>query len=175
MRETPSEYSEFIGLLNDHGVDYLVGGAYAVAFHAVPRFTEDVDIYVRRTEQNAKRVLKAIREFFSGKLPPGATIENLKNPDAGFAIGVKPVKIDILVSPATTTFRKMWDRRVESTFDTVWANYISVEDLIAEKEHFAREHDLADVAALKRHLEYGAAKKKQARKKKSATKKKRRR
>jgi hypothetical protein len=38
------DYEEFIAALNAHGVRYLVIGAHAVAFHAQPRATKDLDI-----------------------------------------------------------------------------------------------------------------------------------
>ena len=40
------DYEEFIGALNAHGVRYLVVGAHAVAFHARPRATKDLDIMI---------------------------------------------------------------------------------------------------------------------------------
>jgi hypothetical protein len=55
------DYEEFIEFLNQIGARYLVVGAHAVAFHARPRATKDLDIFVEPTRENAERVLDAIR------------------------------------------------------------------------------------------------------------------
>ena len=54
---------EFLGLLNSNEVEYLVVGAFAVAFHGFPRYTADLDQLVRPTEENADRVLRALSQF----------------------------------------------------------------------------------------------------------------
>ena len=60
------DYEEFIAALNDHGVRYLVIGAHAVAFHARPRATKDLDILLDPTPGNAGRALAALRDFLGG-------------------------------------------------------------------------------------------------------------
>ena len=58
------DYEEFIAALNAHGARYLVVGAHAVAFHARPRATKDLDILIESTANNARKVLDALRDFF---------------------------------------------------------------------------------------------------------------
>ena len=41
------DFSEFVSLLNAHGVEYLVAGGYALATHGHPRFTGDLDIWLQ--------------------------------------------------------------------------------------------------------------------------------
>ena len=53
------DYEEFIAAFNDHGVRYLIVGAHAVAFHARPRATKDLDVLLESTEPNARRALEA--------------------------------------------------------------------------------------------------------------------
>ena len=60
------DYEEFIAALNDHGVRYLIVGAHAVAFHARPRATKDLDILLEPTRANAQKALAALRDFFGG-------------------------------------------------------------------------------------------------------------
>ena len=60
------DYEEFIAALNAHGVQYLIVGAHAVAFHARPRATKDLDILIESTAENARKVLAALRVFFGG-------------------------------------------------------------------------------------------------------------
>ena len=54
---------EFIELLNSHKVDYLIVGGHAVAFHGYPRYTGNIGFLVRATEENASRIVAALKEF----------------------------------------------------------------------------------------------------------------
>ena len=60
---------EFIELLNSHGVEYVLVGAYAMAYHTRPRYTEDIDILVRPSPENAVRLEGVIQAF--GFTSPG--------------------------------------------------------------------------------------------------------
>ena len=89
------DYEEFIAALNAHGVKYLVVGAHAVAFHARPRATRDLDILIEPTPANARRALTALRDFFAGA-DLGYTVEDLINPRWIIQLGVAPIRIDLL-------------------------------------------------------------------------------
>ena len=41
------DFKEFAELLNAHRVDYLLVGGYALAAHGRPRYTGDIDFWVR--------------------------------------------------------------------------------------------------------------------------------
>lgn len=57
------DFDEFCGLLNDHAVEFVIVSAYALAFHGAPRFTGDLDVFVRPTEDNGQKLIRAIRAF----------------------------------------------------------------------------------------------------------------
>jgi hypothetical protein len=76
------DFEEFIGALNARDVRYLLIGAHAVAFHARPRATKDLDVYVDPTRANAKRLKAALGDFFGGS-PPGYADSDLLDPDSG--------------------------------------------------------------------------------------------
>ena len=82
------DWREFLELLNSNGVEYLVIGAFAVAFHGFPRYTADLDLLVRPTEENAHRALRALSEFGFGKL--GIQTKDLCSPGMVVQLGVKP-------------------------------------------------------------------------------------
>ena len=69
-----SDYKELLSILNAHRVKYLVVGAYAVAIHAQPRATKNLDILVKAARENAKAVFAARAEF-------GAPLESLTSAD----------------------------------------------------------------------------------------------
>lgn len=87
------DYEEFIAALNAHGVRYLLAGAHAVAFHARPRATKDLDILIEPTVANARHALAALRDFFGGA-DLGYMVEDLTAPEWIIQIGVAPVRID---------------------------------------------------------------------------------
>jgi len=144
------DFEELLESFNAAGVRYLVGGAHALALHARPRATEDLDLFVDPTKTNARRVLEALRSFFGGSVPSYISVDALLDPDSILQLGVAPVRVDILSSLATTSFRRAYNRRVHAAFGSVPADYLSREDLIAEKSHFDRPQDRADVEALRR-------------------------
>lgn len=89
-----SDLRQFVALLNSNEVEYLVVGAFAVAFHGHPRFTADLDLLVRPTPENAARVLRAISEFGLGSL--GIAALDLQTPEHVIQLGVKPNRIGLL-------------------------------------------------------------------------------
>jgi len=96
-----SDYSELLSILNAHHVKYLVVGAYAVAIHAQPRGTKDLDILVKADPENAKMAFAALAEFGAplGNITPA----DFAQPGPFFRMGREPVGIDILTaSPASS-------------------------------------------------------------------------
>jgi hypothetical protein len=137
--------------LNAHRVKYLVIGAYAVAIHAQPRATKDLDILVKADPENAKAVFAALAEF--GAPLEGLTAADFAEPGPFFRIGREPVGVDILTAIPGVEFDAAWSRRVEDVFDTetnLRANFISREDLLAAKRAAGRRQDLADVEAIEK-------------------------
>ena len=144
------DYEEFIAALNAHGVKYLVVGAHAVAFHARPRATKDLDILIEPTKPNARRTLAALREFFGGA-DLGYTVEDVISPQWIIQLGVAPVRIDLLSEiPGLPSFEMAWKKRVEARFGSVVTHYIGLDDLIRAKEETNRPQDQADVRILNR-------------------------
>ncbi len=52
------DFEDFVKLLNQRQVEYLIVGGYALAFHGKPRHTGDLDIWINISEQNAEKMLK---------------------------------------------------------------------------------------------------------------------
>jgi len=64
----PEDWRAFIGSLNSNGVEYLVVGAVALAYHGLPRYTGDLDVLVRNSRENGERVEAAVESFGLGGL-----------------------------------------------------------------------------------------------------------
>ncbi|MGH9840954.1 MAG: nucleotidyltransferase [Blastocatellia bacterium] len=137
---------DILRVFNLYKVEYLIIGGYAVVFHAEPRFTKDLDIFVRASQENARRVFQALRAF--GAPLSGLTEKDFELEGYWYQIGASPVRVDILMAIDGVKFEDAWDRRVESTIGDVRAPFISKEDLIIAKTAAGRPQDLIDIEAL---------------------------
>lgn len=144
------DQKDLLCALNAHKVDYLVVGGHAAIAYGNARFTGDIDIWIRRSKENSIAVFSALAEF-------GAPLEGLRpedfnaNPTDYFQFGVIPDRIDILQGIEGVEFDDAWSRRVEMTVeDGLTAPYLSLEDLLHNKEAVGRPKDLADIYDLQR-------------------------
>src|SRR5579883_3203126 len=144
------DFKELLSVLNAHRAKYLVVGAYAVAIHAQPRATKDLDILVGADPENGRAVFAALAKFgapLSGLSPGDFSVEG-----PFFRMGQAPIGIDILTAVDGIDFDQAWARRVEGLIDAetgLTATFICREDLIATKLASGRLQDLADVEAIR--------------------------
>jgi hypothetical protein len=127
----------------------LIVGAYAVSFHAEPRATGDLDVWVDATPENAGRVFGALRTF--GAPLHDLTEGDLCSPDVVFQIGVPPRRIDILTSITAVDFDEAWQDRAEVSYGDVRCGMIGRDALIKNKSALGRPKDLLDLDLLRRH------------------------
>jgi hypothetical protein len=142
------DLKEFVELLNANRVEYLVVGAFAVAWHGYARFTADIDFLVRPTAANAEAVLAVFRQFGFGDLKIAAA--DLSRSDQIVQLGVKPNRIDIITSIAGVSFDQAWAGRVHGFIDEVPVPFLGREDLIRNKEATGRPRDVGDAAELRK-------------------------
>jgi hypothetical protein len=132
--EVAPDFDEFIACLTAHGVEFVVVGAYALAFHGAPRFTGDLDILIRPTSDNAARLT-----------PAGVADERRM-----IEMGVPPVQIHVMSAISGVAWPEIWTRHVEGPFGSRTVPYIGRETLIRNKRAAARPKDLSDIDALER-------------------------
>ena len=142
------DWREFLELLNSNGVEYLVVGAFAVAFHGFPRYTADLDLLVRPTADNAQRALHALSEFGFGKL--GIQAADLCSPGMVVQLGVKPNRIDLLTAISGVSFEEAWATRNEAELDGVATQFIGRAALLRNKQQTGRAKDLGDAEELRK-------------------------
>jgi hypothetical protein len=138
-----ADFSDLFAALNGAGASCLLVGGYAVAFHAEPRFTKDLDIWVEPSPANAQRVFVAPLEEVSEADFASAGIV--------FQIGLPPNRIDIVTTVDGVEFADAWAARAQSTYGSQPINVISRQHLIDNKRAMGRPQDLLDVALLGRH------------------------
>ncbi len=140
------DFVEFVECLNDAGVEYLLVGGHALAFHGWPRFTKDIDFWVRPSGPNARRVLGALAAFGFSEI---RLVEaDIKVPGKVVQLGVPPNRIDLVTSIDGVEFAPAWRRRVESTYQGKPLHVIHLEDLIANKLATGRAQDRLDAEQL---------------------------
>lgn len=143
-----SDLREFVALLNSHGVEYLVVGGHAVAFHGHPRFTGDIDFLIAATPPNAARVLACLAAFGFPDL--GVTQDDLLQAGQIVQLGRPPNRIDLLTSISGVAFVDAWRTRIAGTLDELPVAYLDLESLLQNKRASGRPKDLADVDKLQR-------------------------
>ena len=146
---TNSDFEDLLSAFCAAGVRYLVVGGFAYAFHATPRYTKDIDLWIDATPQNAARVWRALTAFGAplGKLGPA----DFEDRGRFFAFGRAPQRVDILTSLEGVEFAAAWRRRNTMTYGRVAdVPVLSERDLIASKRAAGRTQDLADVEELER-------------------------
>jgi len=144
--ELHPDFKDLLSALAASSAEYLIVGGWAVGFHAEPRFTKDLDLFIGPTDRNLEAVARALTEFGA----PRAILDALctLGPDEFLFMGAPPVRVDILRRVEGLTFAEAYPRREEVTWDGVPVSVIGFEDLVAAKQAAGRERDLRDLKAL---------------------------
>jgi hypothetical protein len=137
------DFRDLLAEFNAQGVEYLVVGAHALAAHGHVRATKDLDVWVRPDGENAKRVLKALKEY--GTPLHDLTEADLVKQGTVFQIGVPPLRIDVIAAIDGVSFDEAWPARLQTSFADQPAAVLSRDHLIRNKRAAGRTQDLADV------------------------------
>ncbi len=142
------DFEEFLKLLNEKRVEYVIVGGYAVAFHGYVRVTKDLDIFFHNSSYNIKRLKQALGDF-------GFSVEGLD--EVAFSergkiirMGVAPVMIELINAVSGLSFESAWKNKVKGEYGGTKVYYLSKSDLLKNKKASGRPQDVADIAELKR-------------------------
>jgi predicted nucleotidyltransferase len=140
------DFKDLLSALADTNAEYLVVGGWAVGYHAEPRFTKDLDLFVGPSGENLEAVGRALAQFGA----PPAILEALRElgPDEFLFLGASPVRVDILRRIDGVAFAEAYARRVMVDWDGVAVSMIGLDDLIAAKRAAGRERDQRDLKQL---------------------------
>ena len=129
-------------------VRYLLIGGHAVGFHAEPRFTKDIDLWIEDSPANVASSQNALRRFGA----PKTTIDALVSANGLDVVwmGQPPLRIDLMKQVPGGDFAQAYAARVAQDLDGVALSVIGRADLIALKRASGRPQDLADIASLER-------------------------
>lgn len=139
----PDDFKEFLKLFRAHGVRHLLVGGWAVGFHGRPRATQDLDVWVEVSAENAKRIRTALLEFGFD-----APVESFLDPQSMVRMGVPPLRIEILPTVSGLEFEEADRNALEGRLDEIEVRVVSLGDLRRNKKAAGRYKDLDDLENL---------------------------
>ena len=143
------DFNDLLRTFADFEVKYLLIGAHALAVHARPRMTGDLDVWVDPDPANADRVYRALATF--GAPLTGMTPADFLDVDTVYQIGVEPGRIDILTGiSGVPDFNAAYARSLRAETDGLIIHVIGRDDFVTNKRASGREKDLLDVASVER-------------------------
>lgn len=136
------DYRDILSAFASERVEYLLVGAYAMAVHGLPRATGDIDLWVRRSTENSRRIIGALRTF--GAPTESLVAADFVKPDLVYQIGVVPRRVDILTSISGVEFDEAWTDRLSVKIENLFIPVISRRHLIQNKRSVGRPKDDLD-------------------------------
>jgi len=141
------DFRDLFAALNAAHAEFLIIGGYALAVHGTPRFTKDLDVWVKANPENANKVWTALDAFGAPFLD--LTLEDLATPGIVFQMGLPPNRITIITSIDGVEFQEAWEHRLPSAYGDQPVMVIGVDDLIRNKEATGRPQDRLDAETLR--------------------------
>lgn len=146
MIHLPQDFREFIQLLNEHSVEYVIVGGYAVAIHGYVRYTGDIDFFIAISACNADRMVKVFNRF--GLNQPDINAALFMEPGKILRIGAEPMRLEVLNQISGVTFTECYENRRELLIDGITVNFVGYAELLKNKRATGRDKDLADASEL---------------------------
>ena len=137
------DFEDILELFARHRVQYLIVGGLAFIYHAKPRYTKDIDLWIDADHDNVRRANRALEEFGSPSL---MTVDD---PGEILQLGVAPNRIDILRETIALAFAEAWPRRIESHYGRSPANWIDLDSLLAIKSAIDHPRHQEDARVLR--------------------------
>jgi hypothetical protein len=137
------DFEDMLALLERHRVKYLIVGGLAFVFHAKPRYTKDLDLWLDPDPENIERANRVLVEFGAPYILDPA------KPNEILQIGVAPDRIDLIRETAGVDFGSCWNRRVRAAYGTVEASWIDLDGLLDIKSRIDDPRHQADARTLR--------------------------
>ncbi|MGJ8652608.1 MAG: hypothetical protein ACSHX8_05000 [Opitutaceae bacterium] len=145
MQQLPEDFKDLLCLLNEHKVEYLIVGGWALGVHGYVRATGDMDIWIGQSDANIHGLLAALKAF---GVPDGIDGEFFKENGNAFRMGTPPLRIEIITEASGIDFTASYPNKVIIEADGIEIPFIGYEELIKNKRASGRLRDLADLEGL---------------------------
>lgn len=139
-------FKEFAQLLNANHVEYMVVGGYALWAHGHPRYTGDIDFWIKPEAENARRLLRCLEAFGFGSL--NLKQQEFEQVDAVIQLGYPPTRIDLMTSISGVQFDEAYAHRIIVNLDGLELSVIGLQEFIRNKKTIGRHKDLGDIEAV---------------------------
>jgi predicted nucleotidyltransferase len=144
--QLPQDFRDFLNLLNESDVHYLLIGGYAVGYYGYPRATHDMDIWIAVDPVNAEKMVDVMTGFGFAE---GAVAKEIFLKTNGIVrMGVPPLRLEVLMSISGVVFEDCYERALIDDVDGASVRIIHLEDLLTNKIASGRHKDLDDVSNL---------------------------
>jgi hypothetical protein len=141
--DTVKDFEDLLSLFGAHHVRYLIIGGLAFIYHAKPRYTKDMDIWVDFTPNNLLRANRALADFGSPSLL------SLDRDDEVLQLGIAPNRIDLFLRIQKMVFENAWKRRVQGSYGAVAADWIDLDSLLEIKSGIDKPKHQEDARILR--------------------------
>lgn len=141
--ETVQDFEDLLELLERFEVRYLIIGGLAFIFHAKPRYTKDMDLWIGPDPENVARANEALAAFGSPYLLEAG------RPREVLQLGVAPNRIDLLQDPDGMDFEQAWSRRVEGCYGRAKVSWMDLDSLIEIKSRIDNPRHQEDARILR--------------------------
>jgi hypothetical protein len=142
------DFKELLQVFAELDVEYLIAGGYAVIFHTQPRYTKDLDLWIKPSPENAKRLQRAFYKF--GLPMVEVSVDDFAQEGIQFSVGVEPCCLDFLTTIPGLVFDEAWRNKVTENSLGFPVNYVGMKDMKTAKRTAGRLVDLADIEELER-------------------------
>ena len=140
------DFEELLRLLEEHGIEYMIVGGYAVAYHGYPRFTKDIDLFFRLTRENALRLRLALVAF--GFREEELPLDAFMTAGSILTFGIAPTRVDLMNEIDGVTYDEARPNVVRGRYGDVEVTFIGLADLVKNKKATPRTKDKGDVEEL---------------------------
>lgn len=144
----PQDFKEFLKLLEENNVEYLLVGGYAVGYHGYPRPTGDIDFWISNRPENAERIVFVLSEFGFDSHELSASLFTQEK--SIVRMGVAPFKLELITHIDGVNFDDCYSRQMETIIDGCKVKVIGLNDLLANKKASGRPKDINDVLELEK-------------------------
>ena len=145
MRHLPEVFKDFLNILNEKQVRYLIVGDWALGVHGYIRATGDMDIWISTEDDNLDHLLSSLAEF---NVPEGISKDFFKVKGNAFRMGTPPMRIELITEATGIDFGSCYENRIEIDADGITIPFLSYQNLVKNKRSSGRLKDLADLEGL---------------------------
>jgi len=141
------DFTDFIACFNKHKVEYVLVGGMAVILNGYVRTTGDMDVWVKKTEENYWRIIKAFHDFGMPVFDM-AKERFLSNDIDVWSFGRDPVRIDLMTEVKGLDFNDVYSSAQYYTEGNVIFRFLHKNNLIKAKQASGRHRDMDDIEQL---------------------------